>query len=326
MGGLWNRLPVTRWVYLIGALALAGIFPFAGFWSKDEILLDAFNHNRTIYWILTIAAGFTAFYMARQVWMVFFGKPRTPEARHAGESPLVMTAPLVALAILSVWGGALNLPTIGDWHPTASLITPYGSHGLGTWLDYTLHPELAHATTEAATHEGEAAEGAEGAEAAGFNFQVAGVSTAVALGAILLGVLVYRTRPATVEEPDPLQRFIGPVFTWLRDKWYVDEIYQALILGPYDWLSRFFADVVDWRFWHDWFHDKVIAGLFNTFSRLTAEGVDLGFIDAIANGLADLSKGLAARFSRLQAGYVRGYAMAVFLGVVLVLGYFLVAR
>lgn len=317
MGGLWNRLPVTRWVYLIGALALAGIFPFAGFWSKDEILLDAFNHNPTIYWMLTIAAGFTAFYMTRQIWMVFFGKARTPEARHAGESPLIMTAPLVALAVLSVWGGALNLPTIGDWHPTASLITPYGSHGLGAWLDYTLHPELAHEVAEAATHEAEAA------EAPSLNFQVAGLSTAVALGAILLGFLIYRAKPATVEEVDPLQRIIGPVFGWLRDKWYVDEIYQALILGPYDALSRFFADVIDWRFWHDWFHDKVLAGLFNTFARLTADGVDLGFIDAIANGLADLSKGLAARFSRLQAGYVRGYAMAVFLGVVMVMGYFL---
>lgn len=321
MGGLWGRLPVTRWVYLIGALALAGIFPFAGFWSKDEILLEASHHpeNQIIYWMLTIAAGFTAFYMTRQIWMVFFGKPRTSEAKHAGESPLIMTAPLVALAVLSVWGGALNLPTIGEWHPTVSVVTPYGSHGLGTWLDYTLHPETTH-EAETTTHEGEAA------EAPSLNFQVAGLSTAVALGAIVLGFMVYRTRPTTVDEPDPLQRLIGPVFGWLRDKWYVDEIYQALILGPYDALSRFFADVIDWRFWHDWFHDKVLAGLFNTFARLTADGVDLGFIDAIANGLADVSKGLAARVARLQAGYVRGYAMAVFLGVVLVLGYFLVAR
>lgn len=317
MGGLWGRLPVTRWVYLIGALALAGIFPFAGFWSKDEILLEASRHpeNQIIYWMLTIAAGFTAFYMTRQIWMVFFGKARTPEAKHAGESPLIMTAPLVALAVLSVWGGALNLPTIGEWHPTVSVVTPYGSHGLGIWLDYTLHPETTQAET--ATQEGEAT------QVEGLNFQVAGISTAVALGAILLGFLVYRTRPATVEEADPLQKIIGPVFGWLRDKWYVDEIYQALILGPYDWLSRFFADVIDWRFWHDWFHDKVLAGLFNTFARLTAEGVDLGFIDAIANGLADVSKGLAARLARLQAGYVRGYAMAVFFGVVMVVGYFL---
>ncbi len=328
MGGLWSKLPTTGWVYLIGALALAGIFPFAGFWSKDEILLDAFNHNQTIYWILTIAAGFTAFYMTRQIWMVFFGKPRTPEAKHAGESPLVMTAPLVALAVLSVWGGALNLPTIGDWHPTTSLITPYGSHALTQWLDYTLHPETAGGAeashgAETTTPEGEAAE-AEGGEGV-LNPRVAWTSTIVALAAIVLGFFVYRAKPTTVEEPDPLQRIIGPVFNWLRDKWYIDELYQALILGPYDALARFTAEVIDWRFWHDWFHDKVLASLFNTFARLTADGVDLGFIDAIANGLADLSKGLAARFSRLQAGYVRGYAMAVFLGVVLVLGYFLVA-
>jgi NADH-quinone oxidoreductase subunit L len=325
MGGLWGKLPVTRWVYLVGALALAGIFPFAGFWSKDEILLEALRNNQAIYWILTIAAGFTAFYMTRQIWMVFFGKPRTPEAKHAGESPLIMTAPLVALAVLSLWGGALNLPTIGDWHPTASVVTPYGPHGLTTWLNYTLHPETAGEAEATHATEGEEAATAEGGEGA-LDFNVAGISTGMALGAILLGFLIYRAQPAAVEEPDPLQRLIGPIFGWLRDKWYVDEIYQALILGPYDALARFAADVIDWRFWHDWFHDKFVAGLFNTFARLTADGVDLGFIDAIANGLADVSKGLAARFGRLQAGYVRGYAMAVFFGVVFALGYFLVAR
>jgi len=73
---------------MIGTLALAGIFPFAGFWSKDEILADAFNEGFTaVYWLLTIAAFFTAFYMGRQIWMVFFGEPRHAAAAHAEESP-----------------------------------------------------------------------------------------------------------------------------------------------------------------------------------------------------------------------------------------------
>jgi NADH-quinone oxidoreductase subunit L len=98
MGGLRKQMPVTFWVYLVGALALAGIFPLAGFWSKDEILADAFTKFPAVYWLLTIAAFLTAFYMGRQVWMVFFGAPRHAAAEHAEESPRVITVPLMILA------------------------------------------------------------------------------------------------------------------------------------------------------------------------------------------------------------------------------------
>ncbi len=111
MGGLRKTMPVTFWVYVIGALALAGIFPFAGFWSKDEILAAAFSQGYTaVYWLLTIAAFFTAFYMGRQIWMVFFGEPHHEAAAKAEESPKVITVPLMILAALSVLGGAFNLP------------------------------------------------------------------------------------------------------------------------------------------------------------------------------------------------------------------------
>src|SRR5574341_518946 len=103
MGGLRKTMPVTFWLYLIGTLALAGIFPFAGFWSKDEILADAFNEGFTaVYWLLTIAAFFTAFYMGRQIWLVFFGKPRHEAAARAEESPKIITVPLMVLAALSI--------------------------------------------------------------------------------------------------------------------------------------------------------------------------------------------------------------------------------
>src|SRR6185503_17652462 len=124
MGGLRNRMPTTFWVYMIGTLALAGIFPFAGFWSKDEILADASSEGFTlIYVLLTIAAFFTAFYMGRQIWMVFFGEPRHAAAANAEESPGVITVPLMILAFLSVVGGALNLP---------------GLHTLTAWLEHTI--------------------------------------------------------------------------------------------------------------------------------------------------------------------------------------------
>ncbi len=287
MGGLWAKLPVTKWVYLIGALALAGIPPFAGFFSKDEILLDALNKNPVVFGLLLTAAFFTAFYMGRQILMVFFGQPRTDAAQHAGESPAVMTIPLIVLAALSVLGGGLNLP---------------GVHTLTEWLGHTL---------------GEV-------EAGAFNVALAGAATGLALVAIALSYAIYRGKPATAEARDPLQGMIGPIFTGMNHKWWVDELYDLIILRPYNWLAWITADLIDGRFWHDWVHDKLVAGLFNIFARLLADGVDLGFIDALANGLADLAKGIAARFRRLQTGYVRSYALAVFVGVVAVLGYFLV--
>ena len=119
MGGLRTRMPVTFWTYLIGTLALAGIFPLAGFWSKDEILAKAFsagfNEGKLEGYIalglLLMAAGFTAFYMWRQICMVFLGQPRTEAAAHAPESNSLMTVPLIVLAFLSALGGLLNIPT-----------------------------------------------------------------------------------------------------------------------------------------------------------------------------------------------------------------------
>ena len=306
MGGLWSKLPITKWVYLIGALALAGIFPLAGFWSKDEILLDGFTKGITegkpadlaVYLLLTVAAFFTAFYMGRQILMVFFGQPRTDAAKHATESPRVMTYPLIVLAFLAFFGGALNLPGL------FGLEVP-GAHALAEWLGHTL---------------GEAEKGE-------LNLLVAGISTGLALVAIAISYAIYRGKPATAEERDPLQGMLGPVFTGMNRKWWVDEFYDLIILRPYNWLARISADLIDGRFWHDWFHDAVLAGLFNTFSRLLADGVDKGFVDPVISDFpADLSKGIAAFFRRVQTGFVRSYALAVFVGVVVVLGYFLLVR
>ena len=110
MGGLRHRMPTTFIVYLIGSLALAGIVPLAGFWSKDEILLHDQTYALPIFIILAIAALGTAFYVARQLIMVFFGRPRHAAAEHAAESPRIMTTPLIVLAALTIFGGLLNLP------------------------------------------------------------------------------------------------------------------------------------------------------------------------------------------------------------------------
>ena len=286
MGGLRKQIPLTFWVYLVGALALSGLPPLAGFFSKDEILADALQANPLVYVLLTLAAFLTAFYMGRQVLLVFFGKPRSHAAEKAVESPRVITSPLIALAALSVFGGLINLP---------------GLHSFTSWLEHTLGHELAHATE--------------------FNVIVALLSTLLALGAIYLAWTLYGRNPLKEHQADPLQARLGAVFTGMQNKWLVDEFYAWLIIRPYQRLAAFLADVVDWRFLHDWVHDSLITNGFRGLARFLANPVDLGVIDGIANGLAAAATGSARVLSLFQTGFVRNYALVTFLGVVLVLGY-----
>ncbi|MBK7318572.1 proton-conducting transporter membrane subunit [Candidatus Villigracilis affinis] len=287
MGGLRKTMPVTFWLYMIGTLALAGIFPFAGFWSKDEILLDASLHFTSVYWQLTIAAFFTAFYMGRQIWMVFFGEARTDAAKHAEESPKVMTVPLMVLAVLSVAGGALNLPF-------------EGFHNLGHWLGHTL---------------GEV-------EGLPLDMKVAGISTGLALLAILISWFLYGRNPLKTGEIDPLKKPLGPIFTGMEGKWFVDEGYFAVIINPFNKISQFLADVIDWRFWHDFVHDTVILGTYNWLSEIALnEYADQKGIDGFANWLGSATQSVSATLRKVQNGFVRSYALSVLLGVVLILGY-----
>jgi NADH-quinone oxidoreductase subunit L len=288
MGGLRKTMPVTFWLYLIGTLALAGIFPFAGFWSKDEILADAFRENFTaVYWLLTIAAFFTAFYMGRQIWLVFFGKPRHEAAAKAEESPRIITVPLMVLAALSVVGGALNLPNVET---------------LTKWLDHTI----------------------EFIQPGEFVMNVALISTALALFAIFLSWLLYGRVPLKARQPDPLKRLLGPIFTGMEHKWFVDEGYWALFVDRYVDLARFTADVIDGKFWHDWFHEQVIAGTYNFLSNIALNRyADQRGIDAFFNGLGEWTKNASAALRRVQNGFVRSYALAVLIGVVAILGYLL---
>lgn len=288
MGGMRKTMPTTFWLYVVGALALAGIPPLAGFWAKDEILADAFGEGFTVvYWLLTAAAFLTAFYMGRQIWMVFFGKPRHEAAAKAEESPRLITVPLMVLAVLSVFGGALNLP---------------GVHTLTAWLEHTI--EHLHVSE--------------------FLVNVALISTGLALLGILLSWLLYGRRPMRAGQPDPLQRLLGPVFTGMNHKWFVDEMYAAVILRPYAGLCRFLSEQVDGRFWHDWFHEKVLAGSYNYISRIALNRyADQRGIDSFFDGLGSATRNLSAGLRRLQNGFVRSYAMVVLLGVVAMIGYLL---
>jgi len=288
MGGLRKKMPTTYRVYLVGALALAGLPPLAGFFSKDEILADASHVNFGVYLLLAIAAVFTAFYMGRQILMVFFGDTRTEAAEHAPENPKVMTIPLVILAAGAVFMGALNLP---------------GIHSLTHWMEHTLgHLHVPE-----------------------FNVTVALISTVLALLAIGLAWLLYGRKPMTKGQPDPLRKILGPVFVGMEHKWWVDELYELLFIKTYNWLAAFFADTIDWRFWHDWFHDSVLVRSFKTLTGFLAQGFDLRVIDAGFNALAKTAGAASKGLRKLQTGYVRTYALSVFVGVLLVLSYFLFA-
>jgi len=239
--------------------------------------------------MLTFAAFLTAFYMGRQIWMVFFGQSRHEASAHAEESPKIMTVPLMVLAGLALLGGGLNLPFSG-------------LHTLGHWLAYTLS----------------------GTEALPLNLQVALVSTILVLLAILISWLLYGRKPIKIGQPDPLKKPLGFLFTGMENKWFVDEGYFAVFINRYVDMAKFLADYVDWRFWHDWFHEKVIAGTYNWLSNIGLNlYADQRGIDAIANGLGNATKNLSASMRKIQNGFVRSYALSVFLGVVIILGYLL---
>ena len=202
-----------------------------------------------------------------------------------------MTAPLIILAILSLFGGALNLP---------------GVHTFTKWLEHTIE----------FIHEGE------------FNLTVALISTGLALTGIFFAWMFYSLRyqelqklPFARRPDDPLRSVLGPFFGLFENKYKIDELYKLLILDPYVALSGFLAEVIDWRFWHDWFHDVLIARSFKALAKVLAVQVDLGIIDGIANGLAGATQALAGAMRRLQSGFVRSYALAMFLGLIVILGY-----
>jgi len=284
MGNLRRYLPITAGTFIVGWLAIAGVPPFSGFWSKDEILLYAYEANPAL-WAVGLATGLlTAFYMSRQVFLVFFGEERfhEPAATAAGgeaegeaagpehegdashptpahgdhhphESPWLMTAPLVVLAGLATVGGGLNLP----FTPDLQL--------LGHWLEPALHGN--EAPIDVAT---------------GTKVVLAVVATVVALAGIAAAVAVYLQRRVRAVEPQVL-----------AEGWYYDRMVTAFAGGPG---RAGFQAVADF---------------------------DQQVVDGAVNGVATVVRGGGRGLRVLQSGYVRGYALGLGVGVLGLLGYFL---
>ncbi len=232
MGGLRKKMPITFWTFLIGGFALSG-FPLitAGFWSKDEILADAFGHGHwAVFATLAIAALMTAFYTMRQITLTFLGEARTQEAAHASETPWTMTAPLVILSVFAIGYGWVGIP---EEFPLVGGLLPNWFHG---FVGATLLEEP---------------------KVLVFNFWPLLTSLVVALGGLTLGWLVYRDVKAG--QRDPLEKPLGPLYPILKNKWYCDEFYAYFIVKPMNWISQVFTP---------WMDGTVIDGILHSVARL----------------------------------------------------------
>jgi NADH-quinone oxidoreductase subunit L len=268
MGGIRQKVRTTYWTFLAATLAISGAPLFSGFFSKDEILWKAYSSpygNKALWAVAVIAAGMTAFYMFRLVFLTFHGTARFDEHKvHVHESPHVMTVPLVILAILSVVGGYVGIPAV---------------FGGGNHFDEYLAPVFAQAqavgmAAETYSHKTE--------------WGVMLVAFGVALAGFLMAYLFYLRRPQLPQQV--AENFHRP-YRWLLGKYYVDELYDAVIVRPVHWMSE----------------------------RLFWRAVDVGVVDGAVNGLADQARGIGDRLRRIQSGNARSYAGWVVLGATVIL-------
>jgi len=261
MGGLASKIRVTFWCMLFGAITIAGFFPFAAFFSKDAILFAAYNYEhggKALYTVGLLAAILTSFYMFRLIWLTFFGQKRYDEHHvHVHESPKNMTVPLMILAFLSLTGGWFAFPALwgGKDYFTEFLSPVFGSGEI-----------------------------AGGEPLHSLELTLSGVAVAAAT----LGLLVaWRTYAKDVKRGTSTG-----LHKLLYNKYYVDEIYQAAIVGPLVWISR----------------------------NILWKAVDEGIIDGAVNGIAYGAKEIGDQVRRVQSGNTRSYAVWVLVGAIVIFG------
>lgn len=264
MGGLRKHLPITFLTFLIGVLAISGIPPFAGFFSKDEILASAFEHSYLVWGLAAFASLLTSFYMFRLLFLTFYGAPRAGEhaMSHIHESPYSITIPLIALAILSFAGGFMGVPeALGGSHWLSEFLSPVFA-GSASLIE---HHHLDHAT------------------------EYALMGTIVVLTFVVIGV-AYAIYVSKQTIPAPEDAHLGVVHKTIYKKYFIDEIYQTIIVKPLYWLSHAF----------DIFIEK------------------LG-IDRIVNGLGGSVEEGSKTFRLLQSGSIGFYIFAMVIGIIVLL-------
>lgn len=302
MGGLAKRMPRTWLAFLIGGLALSG-FPIftAGFWSKDEILAQAYEAAPAVFWTLAISAFITAFYTARQLCLTFLGEPRTEAAAHAPESVPSMTVPLLILAAFSVVLGWVGIP---EHFPLLGGVIPNWFHH---FMISTIETEGgAHAAVVGGGHLAKEV----GHASAPLLPLIAGLIAG--LGGLSSGWLVYGRKPLTAGQMDPVEagmRRVGLGFLYeaMRERFYFDQLYAATVV----WLSKWLAEV------SAWFDRTVVDGLVNGAARLgralSALGnwIDTHLVDPFVNLMGWLGRGLSALLDLFDLGVVDGLVNAL---------------
>ena len=317
MGGLKKDLPITYWTFLVGAIAIAGVPPLAGFFSKDEILWRTFAGGHMVLWVIGMVTAFlTATYMFRLVFLAFHGErrhdapaeiPHTASVAqahaaghdvHAGhgaheghlhDAPPAMALALIVLALGSILAGFVGVPaSIGGNNRLERFLEPsFEAHQTAP-----ANPEfqVVQGRQELPRVEAPAEPAHEGDASTEITLMV--VSSGLALAGIgLAAYFWWRNRPAAVR----VARSAAPLYTLLLNKYYVDEIYNAVIVQPIKGIST----VLLWK------------------------GVDAGLIDGAVNGVGGFVRGSSSSLRKLQTGSIRAYAASLFLGVVAILGWYL---
>jgi NADH-quinone oxidoreductase subunit L len=251
MGGLKSKMKITHITFFIGCLAIAGIPPLSGFFSKDSILIGTYEHNKIVYTIALFTACLTAFYMFRLLFITFNGKFRGTEKQwnHVDESPLAMTIPLIILAALSIIGGFVNIPAV--------------FHG-GESLTQFLSPVINQAHETTLSHNTE--------------YMLMGGAVVLILGVIFFAYSKYKNY-----EPKEEISTLGKA---LENKWYVDELYNSIIVKPL----------------------QSVAALFN--NTIEKKGID-GFVNGVGKAVNYSSR----QFRLLQSGQIGSYVLLMVLGI-----------
>ena len=276
MGGLRKQIPWTYWTMLAATLAIAGVPGFSGFFSKDEILESALAgpHANPWLWLLgLIGALLTSFYMFRLLFLTFYGAPRYDEhAVHVHESPKNMLVPLVILAILA---------TVGGWFAAPRLVG--GTDHFAKYLDPVF--AASRSPKEASALHSVAVGLAKESPSIELLKALTGPPVIAALIGFLLAWWLYIQRP---QAPERLAEKLPWSYTLLLNKYYVDELYAAVIVRPLLWIS----------------------------TRVLWHGVDEGVIDGTVNGVAHGARSIGGELRRVQSGNARSYATWVVIGAV----------
>jgi NADH-quinone oxidoreductase subunit L len=278
MGGLSRRMKITTFTFLIGALSLSGIFPLSGFWSKDEILSAAFSSGNTAALAVGLMTAFLTAFYMFRLCFLVFFGEEKESASHAHESPLSMTLPLVTLAGLTLVAGFFNSPLTGN--------------ALSHFLGFERDPAIG-----------------------GASLWLMGLSSAIALAGIGTAWAVYQRRIIATE---PLVLRFSAVYSFLSNKYWLDELYAWVIVKPVLGLSALLG----------LFDLKAIDGMVNGVSSLTVRlsavaGIfDLQVIDGAVNGVGMVTKKVGDRLRYVQTGFVQNYAAVMFIALIVMAVWF----